>query len=447
MAAPTAAPSSPSASAAPVAKIVAYPYRWIVLGAFMLVMAVQQLTWISFAPITSRAMAFYGQSEISIGLLSMVFMIVYLVVSFPASWVIDTWGLRAGVGIGAVLTGVFALLRGLLATNFAWVMVAQIGIAVGQPFILNAVAKVASRWFPLKERATASGLAWLMGYLGLIAGFAVTPMLVPTEDGAGIPSMLMIYGIVSAVACGLFLLFGREKPRTPQGSPEEEVRALVFDGLKSMVKQRDFVLFNLIFFIGLGVFNGVSTWIEQILKPRGISSEDAGLIGAAMVVMGVVGSAVIPMLSDRFRNRTKIILVALAGCVPGLLGFTLFHSVGWLIASAAVLGFFMLSTAPVGFQYCAEVGHPAPEGTSTGVLMSMGQFSGILFIYAMDWLKDPKTGSMTLPLIGLVVLMVVAVVISLFLKESKLLTQSRDVVETEAQAEAEARAESAPPSP
>ncbi len=32
-----------------------YPYRWVVLIAFMVIIAVNQLCWITFAPITGRA--------------------------------------------------------------------------------------------------------------------------------------------------------------------------------------------------------------------------------------------------------------------------------------------------------------------------------------------------------------------------------------------------------
>jgi fucose permease len=84
-----------------------YRYRWIVLLAFMLVVIMNQLLWITFAPITSSAAGFYHVSDIKIGLLSMCFMIVYIVVSLPASWVIDTYGMKTAVGTGAVLTGVF----------------------------------------------------------------------------------------------------------------------------------------------------------------------------------------------------------------------------------------------------------------------------------------------------------------------------------------------------
>jgi len=91
-------------------------YRWVMLVAFMLAIAVNQLLWISFAPITGDAAAFYGVTDLAIGLLSLVFMVVFIVVSIPASWVIDTYGIRVGVGIGAVLTGLMALAL-LLATR------------------------------------------------------------------------------------------------------------------------------------------------------------------------------------------------------------------------------------------------------------------------------------------------------------------------------------------
>lgn len=392
-----------------------YGYRWIMLIAFMLAIAVNQLLWISFAPITGDAASFYAVDDLAIGLLSLVFMVVFIVVSIPASWVIDTYGIRVGVGIGAVLTGAFGLLRGLLATDYTWVLVSQIGIAVGQPFVLNAIAKIAGRWFPLGERATATGLASLAIYVGIFAGVAVTPMIVLRSS---IPTALLIYGVISAVVGVVFLVFVRERPPTPVG-PEE--RSLVFDGLKSVFRNRGFVLLLVLFFVGLGVFNAVTTWIEDIVRPRGFSIDQAGLIGGLMVIGGIVGAVVIPPLSDRMKRRVPFILLALAGAIPGLLGITFATQYWLLLASAFVLGAFLLSSGPLGFQYGAEVTYPAPEGTSNGLLLLAGQISGIAFIIGMDVLKSPATGSMTLSLLILTGLMVLALLLATRLKESTIL--------------------------
>jgi MFS family permease len=385
----------------------------------MLIMVVQQLLWITFASITGSAAAYYHVTDLSIGLLSMIFMILYIIVSIPASWLIDTWGFRIAVGLGAVLTGIFGLLRGIFASSYTLVFIFQVGIAVGQPLILNAVTKVAARWFPIEERATATGLSWLAGYMGLIAGLALTPYL---TSAFGIPKMLIGYGVAALITTVAFLCFARENPPTPQCVPEQEARSLVFDGLKQLIRKKDFRLLMAIFFIGLGVFNALATWIENIVRPRGFSSIQAGIIGGVMIAAGVLGSGIIPLLSDKFRNRSRFILVAILGSIPGLIGITFARSYWLILVSACILGFFMLSTAPVGFQYGAEIAYPAPEGTSTGMLMLMGQISGIVFIFGMDLFKSPKTGSMATSMILLIGLMILNILFSARLKESELMS-------------------------
>jgi len=395
-----------------------YGYRWAMLLVFMFAIAVNQLLWITFASITGSAAKYYGVSDLSIGILSLSFMIVYIFVSIPASWVIDTYGIRVAVGIGAALTGIFGLLRGLSASSYTLVLISQIGIAIGQPFILNAVTTVAARWFPIQERATASGLGSLSMYLGIIVGLALTPYLAIQW---GIGSLLVIYGIVSVIAGVVFFGVARERPPTPPCPPDQEERSLVFDGLKQTLRKGNFFVLMLIFFVGLGVFNAVTTWIEDIVRPRGFSITQAGVIGGLMVLGGVIGALILPTLSDRYRKRVPFIILALAGATLGLVGITYGASYGLLLASAFVLGFFLLSAGPIGFQYGAEVAYPAPEGTSNGLLLLMGQISGIVFILGMDGLKSPTTGSMTLPLAVLIGLMVLGVFISTRLKESTLL--------------------------
>jgi len=396
-----------------------YGYRWIVLLAFMCVVVTNQLSWITFAPITSSAATYYGVSDLSIGLLSMSFMIVYIIVSIPASWAIDTYGLRIAVGIGAALTGVFGLLRGLLAPTYAWVLISQIGIAIGQPFILNAITKVAARWFPIQERATASGLGSLAMYLGIMVGLALTPYL---TIHSGIAGMLVIYGIVSAIAAVLFFGLAREHPPTPPCPPGQEVRSLVLDGLRQALRKKYFVLLMVIFFVGLGVFNAVTTWIEDIVKPRGFTITEAGITGGLMVMGGIVGALVLPALSDHFRRRVVFMVLALVGATLGLVGITFATSYWLLLASAFVLGFFLLAAGPIGFQYGAEVAYPTPEATSNGLLLLTGQISGIAFIFGMDSLKSSTTGSMTLSLVILIGLMVLGLLLCTRLAESALMT-------------------------
>ena len=296
-----------------------YGYRWVVLVAFMFVISINQLLWITFAPITGSAAIYYGVSDLSIGLLSMCFMIVYIVVSIPASWVIDKFGIRVAVGIGVTLTGLFGLMRGLVATDYNLVLIAQIGIAIGQPFILNAVTTVAARWFPIQERATAVGLGSLSMYVGIAVALVLTPYLTIQSQISG---MLLAYGIVSVISIVVFFALVKERPPTPPCLPGQEERSLVFDGFKESLRIRNFALLLIIFFVGLGVFNAVTTWIEDIVRPRGFSIIQAGNIGGLMILGGIIGAVVIPLLSDHYRKRTPFLLLAVVGATVGLIGIT-----------------------------------------------------------------------------------------------------------------------------
>lgn len=396
-----------------------YGYRWIVLLVFALLNVVIEIHWVALAPITTEAATYYGVTPLSIGFLSMIFMMVYLVVSIPASYLIDTYGIRIGVGVGAALIGVFGLLKGLYAANYTMVSVCQFGLAVAQPFILNAYTKISAKWFPIEQRATATGLAALSQYIGIIVAMAATPPLV---NAWGIDRMLLIYGVISAIGAALFLVFSREAPPAPPSPADQEARFRVVEGLKHMVKQKQFVLLLVMFLIGLGIFNAVTTWIEQILSPRGLDSTQAGIVGALMMVGGVLGASILPPISDKTRKRIPFLVAAMAFMVPGLIGLTFATNFAVLLASSFILGFFIMSAGPIGFQYGAELSYPAPESTSQGLMLLAGQVSGVVFIYGMDAFRSVG-GSMTPFMVFFIILTVLNVGLCTRLKESDLIRQ------------------------
>ena len=404
-------------------KMKVYGYRWVVLFVFALINAIVQIHWVNFASITGEAAAFYGVTPMQIGLLSMSFMIMYIFLCIPASYMIDTYGLRIGVGIGAALTGIFGLLKGIYATNYTIIFISQLGLAVAQPFVMNAMTKVSAKWFPMDERATATGLAALSQYIGIIIALAVTPFIFKAYAMKG---MLMIYGISSVVAAIAFLIFIKDSPPTPSSEYHDEDTVTVFAGINRMFKQRDMILLLILFFFGLGMFNAVTTWIEQILSPRGFNSEQAGLIGGVMMIGGIIGAVILPLLSDKLRKRKPLLILTMIGIVPGLIGLTFATGFPMLLVSGFILGFFIMSAGPIGFQYGAEISYPTPESSSQGMLLLAGQISGIIFIYAMDKLRITATGSMTPFMIVFVAMALVNILLAFLMKESLLIRTQQD---------------------
>jgi MFS family permease len=170
------------------------------------------------------------------------------------------------------------------------------------------------------------------------------------------------------------------------------------------------------------MFNAVTTWIEQILEPRGFNSEQAGIIGAAMMIGGVIGAVVLPLLSDHYRKRKIFLTLCMACVVPGLAGLTFAHHFNLLLAASFILGFFIMSAGPIGFQYAAEISYPAPESSSQGLLLLAGQISGIIFIFMMDACRTQE-GAMTPFLIVFIIAMLLNAALSVKLQESEIISQ------------------------
>lgn len=388
--------------------------RWGILAVYALLSLILQLQWLTFAPIAREAQAVYGATPFQIDLLSLIFMAVFVVACLPASYFIDRFGLRVGIGLGAVLTGGFGMLKGFGATSYPLVVVAQVGLALAQPLVANSVTKLAANWFPATERATAVGLATLAQFIGIIVAMIVTPTLVGHEGAVpDLGSMLLIYGALSAGAALLVLAFLRDRPAGASQADADAERLVAKGGMRTMWRQRDTRLILGIFAIGLGVFNAVSTCIDQLCADKHLDLDQTGLVGGIMFIAGVIGAAFLPIWSDRRRQRRPFLIAALALTGPALAALMLADGFVPLLIASGVLGLFLLGAgAPIGFQYAAEVSHPVPEATSQGLILLVGQVSGIIFIVAINLIG-------IIPLMGVFVgLALVATALTVALRES-----------------------------
>lgn len=365
-----------------------YSYRWIVLAVYGLSTAVIQLMWTTFFSITTEAWKFYGfadavAGENAISLLSIIFMAGMIVLSIPVMAAFEKFGFKKAVGFGVVLTGVAALVRGLWGGSYTVVVVATVGFAIAQPFILNSPGLVAGKWFPENERATANSVGLLCSYVGMCIGLLLTPVLL--EGGMGIQTMLLLYGGVGAATSVLFLLLVKEAPPTPPCPEEAAVRDSFGDGMRGAMKKRDFVLALAVFFCMFGVFNTFFTMIEPILRQLSGEAVDAtqvGVIGVVILVTGVAGSLILSMVSDKDKRQRRL-PYAIGANIAGIAGLVLFifsRSFGLMLAAAVLYGFFIVGGAPLLLTFAAEAAYPTSEGTSEGLLMWAGNVAGVVFL-------------------------------------------------------------------
>lgn len=193
--------------------------RWIVLFSFCLISGLNAIHWIVYGIVQDVVIAFYNQSLPStsaaqydtVNWLSMVYMVCYVALVFPAMFLLDRKGMRVSCLIGASLTALGSCIKcaSVDPKFFAVAMAGQTLCAAGSAFILGIPARLSSVWFKSKEIATATSIGVFGNQLGTAIGFLVPPyVMLKSESISFMQTRFYILFISLAVASVVFLIFG-----------------------------------------------------------------------------------------------------------------------------------------------------------------------------------------------------------------------------------------------
>lgn len=140
-----------------------YWSRFAVLTVFSLYSLVNAFQWIQYSIITNVFTQYYRVSNEQVNLLSIVYMIAYVPLIFPATWLLDKKGLRltALLGAGLNCAGAWLKCASVSPERFGVTFTAQIVCSVAQVFILGLPSRIASVWFGPREVSTACATAVL----------------------------------------------------------------------------------------------------------------------------------------------------------------------------------------------------------------------------------------------------------------------------------------------
>ena len=397
----------------------AYGYRWVVLAVYGLATAIIQLMWATFFAIPEQSVLFYnvaGTGEIDT--LSVIFMVGMIVLSFPVMAAFEKFGFKKAVGFGVVVTAICGIVRAAVGASYIGAVIATIGFAVAQPFILNSPGIVAGKWFPENERATANSIGLLCSYVGMAIGLLLTPVLM--DAGMDLGKILWAYGIAAVVVAVLFVIFIKDAPPTPPCAEEAAVRVSFKEGMKGCMTKKNFVLGMVGFLIVYGIFNTFFTKIGglmQTLSEGAVSETQSGVLGVVILIAGIIGSLVQGMVSDKDKKQRRLMYAVIANVI-GLIGmalFLVFKTYGAMMVASIVYGFFTIGSAPLMLTFAAETSYPTSEGTSEGMMMWSGNISGALFVLGAELFGT----NMKALMITMVALTIVALIPLLIAKERK----------------------------
>ncbi|XP_053670586.1 feline leukemia virus subgroup C receptor-related protein 2-like [Anopheles nili] len=372
-----------------------YKRRWFLLVLTVLSIAISYVQWIQYSIVANIMAKYYNISAAWIDWTSMIFMVIYIVAVFPVSYVMDVRNMRQSAVIGSIGTALGAWIKVFSAhpSQFKLVIAGQIVSAIAQVFLLSIPSRLSATWFSPEEASSVCAFGVFGGQLGIAIGFFLTPMIIVNHaDIATIGVDLQIFlmgvaGVSTMIACMVIAVFKSEPPFAPS-----HVQALqrtmkprrkdYWPSVGRLIKDENYLILVIAYGINVGLFNAFSTLLNQIvLNYFPDSASDAGRIGLALIVLGLIGSMVFGYLLDTSHKykATAVWVCRLSAVTLVIFALALESRSKKLLAVASVfLGFFMTGFQPIGYEFAAELTFPEPDGPVMGILNISTQIFGIV---------------------------------------------------------------------
>lgn len=383
-----------------------YKRRWIMLLIFCLTSALNSFHWIEYSIIANIITNYYNISDTEVNWTSMIYMITYVPLVFPATLFLEKNGLRQSmiICLSMMTFGAWLKLLSLNKSYFSVAFIAQFIIGSAQVFILSVPPRLSSLWFDATQVSTACAIGVFGNQLGIALTFVIVPMVVHNSDEhMSIGSELKYLHIGNAIPTTLLLiltwmLFEAKPPLPPSlaqfsANENEEEKNFNFIGkIGKLLKNKDYMLLLLSYGLNLGVFYSYSSLLNQMYLlhfPEG--EQEAGWIGLTLISLGMFGSVLWGVALDKFHifKRTSLFVYSMG--LVGMLSFT-FSLINRLVPmvyfSSAVLGFSMTGYQTVAYEFAAELTYPIPESISSGLLNAGGEALGIILVFGAGLLLD-----------------------------------------------------------
>ncbi|MFJ5550971.1 MFS transporter [Streptomyces sp. NPDC093225] len=393
----TPAPDSPGpGSTAPP------PYRWVVLGAATFTQAASCFFVQGIGPMAVPLRQALDLTATQLGLLLSVTQLVPLVGLLAAGELLDRYGERWVVGIGAGVVAA-ALLAGGLAQGYASLLAVLLVVGAGYSTAQPGGSKSVAVWFAPEQR----GLAMGVRQAGLPLGGALAAAVLPAVATAyGWRAALVVGGLTALAGATAFTALYRRPPTGPppaaapapapppadvdvQAPPppvhrlgmlrEPALRRAVLSGT-SMVSVHS----------GIGVLGAL--YLHEVTS---LAAGPAAAVLVATQGAGALGRIALAAWSDRSRGgRFRPVRTSMIAALAGLaaLATPLGHS-PWAAAVALTwLGFFGIGWYGPWVAYLAEAAPPGRTGFALGLVMAVNQVAVILVPPALGLLLDATGG-------------------------------------------------------
>ncbi|ELU09830.1 hypothetical protein CAPTEDRAFT_172928 [Capitella teleta] len=387
------------------ARYQAYKVRWFMLFVLSLLNASNGMIWISFSPIADMTSKYFHITTMQVNWLAIIYMVINIPLGIVAMWCLDGLGLRVSLILASWINFVGSGLRIIscmnLDENFRYplLLTGQGITACAQPLIMFATTKLAALWFPVNERALANSIGSMANPIGILLGNIIAPLVVTNPDR--IKLLMDIFTVPAGVGV-VFTTFGiwNSVPPTPPNASAAEMSEPFWSGVKKVCfffshqhdltvvllqacKTKSFLILMLSYGGGFAIVTTLITLLEQLICPHGYSDTFAGICGALMFGVGLLGAGGAALIVDKTKKFEETAKIGLSVSTIFLLAFLVVsrqpNQEILLAVLLALVGFFGFAIVPVCLELGVECTYPVAEATSAGFIIISGQIQALLY--------------------------------------------------------------------
>ncbi|HZY79917.1 MAG TPA: MFS transporter [Cyclobacteriaceae bacterium] len=247
-----------------------------------------------------------GLSDTQLGLLSgFTFAIFYVTVGIPIARLADKRSRRNIVALSLGLWSIMTALSGL-ARNFAQLLLARIGVGVGEAGGSPPAHAMISDYFKPEHRATALAIYSTGIYFGMMFGFVMGGYL---NESLGWRVAFFVLGIPGVLFSLLFYLTVKEPQRgaTDVNAPAVQQDHSLNDVLKLLFSKKTFIFLGLATGLHAFCIYGVFNWAPSFLaRLHGMTNSQIGVsLGFILGIGGAIGSFAGGYLADRLGKKDR----------------------------------------------------------------------------------------------------------------------------------------------
>ncbi|WP_063764271.1 MFS transporter [Kitasatospora purpeofusca] len=380
------------------------PYRWTILGVATFTQAAACFFVQGIGAMAVPLQNALDLSTAQLGLLLSASQLVPLVGLLVAGELLDRYGERWVVGIGA---GVVAagLLAGSLAQGYASLLVVLLVVGAGYSAIQPGGSKSMAAWFEPSRLGFAMGVR----QAGLPLGGAVAVAVLPLVAAAsGWRVAVLVGGLVALAGAVAFTVLYRRPPGTvakrsaapaaaaPVPVPRSAPRSAPLMDRLRLLREPAMAKALLSGTAMVSVHSGIGVLGALYLHDvTGLGAGAAGTVLVAAQLAGMLGRIGLAAWSDRSRaGRYRPVLASMVAAAAALVALA--TPLGGHPLAAAVLfawlGFFGIGWYGPWVAHLAEAAPPGRTGFALGLVMAVNQVAVILAPPALGLLRDTTGG-------------------------------------------------------